>query len=103
MNVHYPMYVNSSDIGDRTFYSEHSLKVITLSSRVSTMHYRAIDDCPLLEEVYIKATTPPTLSGAFTAPNTWYRIYVPRTSLSAYQSASNSKKYMIYGAYTYRY
>jgi hypothetical protein len=72
------------------FYSCFNLKKLVLPSTLSTINSSGIIQyCYKLEEIYLKATTPPTLSAALTAPNTFYKIFVPRTSLSAYQSASN--------------
>ena len=72
------------------FYACVSLKKLTLPSTLSTINSATIIQyCHKLEEVYLKATTPPTLSSALTAPNTFYKIYVPRASCAAYKAASN--------------
>lgn len=67
-----------------------NLKKLILPSTLSTINSGTIIQyCYKLEEIYLKATTPPTLSAALTAPNTFYKIYVPRASCAAYKAASN--------------
>ena len=85
----YPLYLNADTIGDRACYALTSAKTIILSSNVANINYRAFQICSLLENIYIKATTPPVLSSTFTAPNNFYYIYVPTESLATYQAASN--------------
>lgn len=85
----YLLYLNANTIGDRVCFNSYSIKTIVLSSNVANINYRAFQTCTLLESIYLKATTPPVLSSTFTAPNSFYYIYVPAESLATYQAESN--------------
>lgn len=70
-------------------YQCKNLKQVELPSTINNITYYTFETNINLESIYIKATTPPTLSSAFIAPNTFYKIYVPRASCAAYKAATN--------------
>lgn len=78
-------------IGDGAFAHCKALKSITIPESVTTIEDSAFYGCTSLESVYCKATTPPSLGSIYkfvdNAPER--KIYVPRESVAAYQSAPN--------------
>ena len=79
------MVTNTSSI----FNACRSLEKAILPSTCTTINNNIFNSCIRLQSVYIKATTPPLLDSALTAPNTFYKIYVPRASYNDYITASN--------------
>lgn len=67
----------------------YNLRQVIIPSTALNISASCFFNCFKLEKIYIKATTPPTLSDAFTAPNSFYTIYVPRASYNDYITASN--------------
>lgn len=64
-----------------------SLQSIEFPSTVTTFNGRVAFNSPLLQSITIKATTPPQIDSD-TLPGRNYTIYVPTSSVSAYQSAT---------------
>ena len=75
-------------IGKNAFDYCTSLKEITIPSKVTSIGNEAFWDCTSLLKVNVMATTPPTIeSGTFKGCKSDLKIYVPATSLEAYQKA----------------
>ena len=78
-----------TSIGESAFYSCRSLTSITIGNGVTGIGKQAFMYCSGLTSITITATTPPVLGSAdaFNSTNNC-PIYVPATSVSAYQSAT---------------
>lgn len=78
-----------------SFYGYSHLQKVTIPANVTEIGNNAFGSCPLLYEVHMKPTTPPTLGGtnAFANGNANRIIYVPKGCLSAYQTATNWSTY----------
>lgn len=85
-------------IGDSAFSGCSGLKSVTIGNGITEVGVEAFRNCIRLEEVYCKATTPPSLgSEAFAynnASGSRY-IYVPTASVSAYKSTSGWSNYKL--------
>lgn len=71
-------------------YGAKALLKLYIPSTVTLMKVGCMDDCPKLNEVHVRATTPPEVeTGAFGVmfPNYKMNLYVPTGSLSKYQEA----------------
>lgn len=76
-----------------TCFHYTALKTVDLHSGITSIGTMAFADNPLLESVYVRRTTPPTLStGAFDNTNNC-PIYVPANSVNAYKTANNWSSY----------
>lgn len=55
----------------------------------------AFEDCSGLEEIYVKAKTPPTINGDafYSVPTAFATLYVPTGTKAAYQVANGWKKF----------
>lgn len=82
-------------LGDYVFYGKWKLKQIFISENVHTIGNGALDDCEVLARVYCKAQNPPAVA-SLSLPSTC-KIYVPRASVDAYQSAPYWGDYTIVG------
>lgn len=80
---------------DENFCGEcTALTTVTIPSQISAIHYRAFGSCTSLSEIIVEATNPPTLYiQSFYGCTALVAIYVPDTSVSAYQSASGWSDY----------
>ncbi len=81
-------------IYEKAFQDCRELTSITIPNSVTSIGDDAFDGCTTLATVEVKATTPPTLSGAifFNCPLTT-GIFVPSASVSAYKSATSWSVY----------
>ena len=74
-----------------------SLTSVTIPDRVTSIGEFAFYECTSLTSVYCKATTPPTgSSNMFDMNASGRKIYVPRNSVEAYQSAEYWSEYASY-------
>lgn len=70
-----------------TFYLNENVEEIILPSTLETLNKNAFNSSLSLKNIYLKATLPPTLSGALEEPNSFYTIYVPTASYNDYIAA----------------
>lgn len=75
------------------FYGCTALSIVSLPSSITAISDSVFDDCPMLENLYLKAVLPPTLYDGIFDANTSVTIWVPRTSVDAYKSAKGWSKY----------
>lgn len=81
---------NITKLLDRTFYRCTSLESIEIPSKVTEIGYEVFYDCTALNTVFVKNTTPPTVSSdLFYHCNSLSTIYVPSSAFSVYQSRNN--------------
>ena len=80
-----PESVNT--IGDRAFYNCRNLESIIIGSGVTSIGADAFMDCYSLNEMLVKATTPPTIDPYSFHASGIETIYVPAESLDAYKAA----------------
>ena len=76
-------------IGTYAFYYCTNLIEVTLGSGVTNINSLAFYGCSKLTAMTIKATTPPTLENTNAISTATTKIYIPKGTLSAYQSATN--------------
>lgn len=95
-----PEYVTS--ICHDAFYESFRLKKVTIPASVQSIGDYAFYYCEVLESVYCRPTTPPTL-GVNVFDNfdggdrpIGCRIYVPKESVDAYKAAENWSRYKQY-------
>lgn len=73
-----------------TFHTCYSLSSIVIPNGITSIREYAFYSCKMLKYIILKPTVPPTLYDTSTAlPNTLKAIYVPDSSVSAYQAATN--------------
>lgn len=71
-----------------------TLKKITISDKVTSIGTMAFSGCGRLETVILERATPPTLgTNVFQMSNELLKIFVPKTAVSAYQTATNWSTY----------
>jgi hypothetical protein len=82
-------------IGDNAFYQCKALTTVRIPASVSAIGDAAFYACPSLASVYADSVTPPALRGtwAFDNNKAGRRIYVPASSESAYEQATNWSEY----------
>ena len=86
-----------TSIGNFAFYYCYSLASVTIPSGVTSIQASAFYNCYGMAEYHIKPTTPPTLgTTVFNNIQSDCVIYVPSTSLTAYQEATNWSTYASY-------
>ena len=86
-----------TSIGEYAFCACYSLTSVTIPNSVTSIGVGAFYGCTSLTSVYCKATTPPTgSSNMFDMNASGRKIYVPRNSVEAYQSASYWNEYASY-------
>lgn len=83
---------NVEIIGNSAFDGCRSLTTITLPASTKEIRYAAFNDCPNLTSFYCKAIIPPTIEIENNYEET-RSIYVPRSSVNAYKTASGWSKY----------
>ena len=82
-----------TSIDNWAFYRCSGLTSIDIPSGVTSIGNQTFNECSGLTSITVNATTPPTLGiGAFDGS---YPIYVPASSVSAYQSAWSEYEYRI--------
>lgn len=86
------------NIATNAFYACYSLASVTVPSDISFIGNNAFYNCYGVAEYHILRSTPPTLSGtdAFRNIQSDCKIYVPKGSLEAYQTATNWSNYASY-------
>ncbi len=81
-------------IEDWAFYDCNKLTVMTIPSSVATIGEYALNFCTGLTELFVHATTPPTVgTNAFTNVDRAIPVYVPAASLDAYKAAAGWKDF----------
>ena len=81
-------------IEDWAFYDCNKLTVMTIPSSVATIGEYALNFCTGLTELFVHATTPPTVgTNAFMNVNLTIPVYVPAASLDAYKAAAGWKDF----------
>lgn len=89
--------IPSASIGSNAFCYCYSLASLTIPSGVTSIGNSAFSGCYGMAEYHIKPTTPPTLgTTVFGNIQSGCVIYVPSTSLTAYQEATNWSTYASY-------
>ena len=107
-----PELANVSKIGNRAFYGCGDLSSIKLTEKITTIGHSAFEDCNIeeirlpknvisigysvfedtnIKNIYIEATTPPTLHGKYNinpylGKINLQNVYVPASSLNAYKN-----------------
>ena len=85
-------------IEDWAFYDCNKLTVMTIPSSVATIGEYALNFCTGLTELFVHATTPPTVgTNAFMNVNLTIPVYVPAASLDAYKAAAGWKDFAGFG------
>lgn len=82
-------------VGREAFSGCSSLSYVTIGNSISTISNHAFEYCRQLQELYIDATTPPTCYAAFYNANNDMAVYVPESSVTAYQGASGWSSFSI--------
>lgn len=95
---------SATSIGKYAFLWCDALASVTIGSGVAEIGYGAFSDCCSLTEVYCKAITPPNLGYSVFSCDTFGhslhpKIYVPASSLDAYQKAWEKYSSNIQGYY----
>ena len=81
---------NTSNVASATMCNNKLLALVILGANVTSIESRAMDNCPALARVVVKASTPPTLaSNALKGTSALTGIYVPDASVEAYKTATN--------------
>lgn len=106
LNAEAKLYINDTEqtditipsditaIKDFAFFTCASLKSVTIPASVTSIGANAFSYCKGLTKVYFKSTTPPTIHPqAFNGNVPGRRIYVPRSSVEAYKSATGWSMY----------
>ena len=83
-----------TSLGDSCFYQCYSLQSINIPNGVTSLNSGCFQYCYSLILIYMKSETPPILASTTSISNNINLvIYVPRGTLTAYQSASNWSSY----------
>lgn len=77
------------------FYKCLNLELVILPSTLTTINNYAFAQSAKLSNIIIKATVPPTLTstGAFSGIDSNFKVYVPDTSVAAYQAETTWSNY----------
>lgn len=86
--INFPENPKFNTITNQVLNGCKKLKVITIPANVTTIEGNAFQNCTGLKEIYIKATTPPTLANANAFTGVTAKIYVPLESVETYKTAS---------------
>ena len=90
-------------IGSQAFETDKTIRSLTIPASVSQIYNYAFYGCTNLKEIYVFATTPPSLSSA---SSVFYNLasgaefYVPLSACSTYKSGYGWKNYTIQPAVT---
>lgn len=79
---------NLTVIANQMFNGCTSLTFVELGENVTSLLYRAFNNCKGIETIVCRAVTPPTFDQAFYGMNSTFVIYVPDESVNAYKEAS---------------
>ena len=85
-------------ISNNGFYSCGHLESVTIPSTVTRINSSAFQNCSVLAEIHIKAVTPPALpnANAFSGISQNAVFFIPKGTLTAYQTATNWASYSDY-------
>lgn len=78
-------------IGDNTFKNCRSLKKIAFPSSVTSIGSNSFAGCSVLSQIYMNATTPPTIQASTFTDYTTPTLHVPSSAKTAYTKADNWK------------
>ena len=78
---------------ERFVIGSTQLLSVTLPQSLSSLDWRAVNYCPALSEITVKATTPPTGHNNMFSSTNDCPIYVPSASLDAYKTAQYWSSY----------
>lgn len=87
---------SAEKIGQETFSNCLALQTTTLGQSITELGDWCFRNCPLLKELYVAATTPPTLGQkVFEGVNVQeVAFFVPKASIALYQSAEQWKEFL---------
>ena len=91
----YSIPTGVTKISRHTFYSNKTLRSLTIPKSVTTIETQALASTSI-EEIYCMPTTPPSISSS-SLDNTDCIIYVPRNSVNAYKADSYWRNQTIVG------
>lgn len=81
---------NVTEIGGQLFWCCSRLSAITLPKSITSIGYDVFSGCNSLNSITCEAKTPPTISyNTFQDVDKSILVYVPKSSVSVYQSAEN--------------
>lgn len=79
---------NLISIDYSSFYNCKNIKTIIIPDNITIIEEQAFSGCTGLEEIYVKATTPPTIKNVSAFTGVTAKIYVPKASVEAYKTAN---------------
>ena len=83
---------NLESVASRVFEDCGSLRSIHIPANVKTIYNLAFKGCNTIDEIYVNATTPPTLyDGSFSSYSA--KVYVPEGKISDYKNTNNWSKF----------
>lgn len=85
----------SQDYNSYQLYGSFALNELTIPAGVTRIGGNALQNCGMIK-LHMEASTPPTLGSSTAFNNNIITIYVPRGSLTAYQTANNWATYATY-------
>lgn len=80
-------------IGENTFKNCRSLKKIAFPSSVTSIGSNSFAGCSVLSQIYMNATTPPTIQANTFSDYTTPTLHVPSSAKTAYTRADNWKNF----------
>ena len=69
------------------------LTTVTIGTNIASISDHAFQNCPSINYLTIKATTPTSLGGSSAIPSSVSTIYVPSASVDTYKAANGWKNY----------
>ena len=84
---------NLQSIGQAAFLRNESLTKVVLGDKVKVIESAAFSVCNSLNEVYVKALTPPTITATTFENAVGKTLYVPLGAKSAYEAAPHWKEF----------